>query len=124
LKLIWTGRWRKGELSIEAQSLEELTNALNKLETTGELDTASSDNGYPEISRMNGLTDAVRKLMGQDWGKQPRLMMEITKALKANEYHFSRGALSATLIALVKKGDIRRIKEEGKWKYFGKPTKD
>ena len=124
MKYIWTGRWRKGELSIEAQTLEELTNALNELETVGELGAASGDSSCPEIPRMIGLTDAVRKLMGQDWGKQPRLMMEITKALKANEYHFSRGALSATLIALVKKGDVRRTKEEGKWKYFGKYAKD
>jgi hypothetical protein len=124
LKFIWTGRWRKGDLSIEAQTLEELTNALNELGTVDELDNASSGNSYPEIPRMIGLTDAVRRLMWQDWGKQPRLMMEITKALKANKYHFPRGALSATLIALVKKGDVRRMKEEGKWKYFGKYTKD
>lgn len=121
MKFIWTGQWKKGELSIEAQTIEELKNVLNELGGLDKLNPATNYARHPQISKMTGLTDAVRELMIQEWGKQPRSMMEITDVLKANDYHFPRGALSATLIALVKKGDIRRIKEEGKWKYFGKP---
>jgi hypothetical protein len=122
LKFIWKGRWKNGEISIEAQNLAELTDALNDLGTGFERDAISNES-FPKIPKMSGCTDAVRKLMEQEWGKQPRLMVDIRNALKANDIHFPRGNLQASLSVLIKKGNVRRIKEAGKWKYFANKAK-
>jgi predicted transcriptional regulator len=58
--------------------------------------------------------------MGTDWGKQPRSMNEIKEALKANALHFSKGTLSGTLTTMTKRGDIRRMKKDRRWKYLAK----
>jgi hypothetical protein len=122
MKFIWKGRWKEGEIVIEAQTVEELEDALRELEPFDETkETASEDNqGLPKLPSMLGCTDAVRALMKANWGKQPRTMNEIKKALEANELYFSKEALAATLVTLSKKGDIRRAREGGKWRYFAK----
>ncbi len=121
MKFTWRGRWKDGEISVEAPTLEELENALKKLESRHEMSDQSQEKAnVPEIPSMLGCTDAVRTLMEKDWGKTPRTMMHIKSALEVNQLFFSKQALSATLITLTKRGDIRRVKEEGKWMYFTK----
>ena len=121
MKYTWKGRWRDGEITVEAENLRELEAALKELGTTTKSDTSPiGKENYPEIPSMLGCTDAVRALMEKDWGKKPRPMSEIKEALEENQLYFSKGALSATLVTLSKKGDVRRVKEEGKWKYFSK----
>jgi hypothetical protein len=124
LKFTWRGRWKDGEISLEATTIEELESALKKLDTRHKMPDQSKEDGanVPEIPSMLGCTDAVRTLMEKDWGKTPRTMTDIKSALETNQLFFSKGALSATLVTLTKKSDIRRVKEEGKWKYFSKFT--
>ena len=121
LKFTWRGRWKDGEISVEAETLKELEAALEELGTVSKLDVQSNEKGsYPEIPSILGCTDAVRALLEKDWGRQPRSMSEISKALEVNQLYFSKGALSATLVTLAKKGGIRRVKEDRNWKYFSK----
>jgi hypothetical protein len=120
MKFTWRGRWKEGELSVEATTLDELENALKELDTKQLLKSPDEIVCFPEIPSMLGCTDAVRTLMDNDWGKIPRTMTDIKSALESNQIFFSKEALSATLVTLTKKGDVRRVKEEGKWKYFSK----
>lgn len=123
MKYTWRGAWRKGEISIEAETLKELEEALKELGPVAELATPSNiAETLPDIPRMLGCTDAVRALMETDWGKKPRSMFDIQKALEGNGLYFKKEALSATLTTLTKsnKSGVCRIKKEGVWKYFGK----
>jgi hypothetical protein len=121
LKYTWKGRWRDGEITVEADNFRELEAALEELSNVRKVGTGSNAKvSYPQIPSILGCTDAVRALIESDWGKKPRPMSEIKHALEDNQLYFSKGALSATLVTLSKKGDIHRVKEEGKWKYFSK----
>jgi hypothetical protein len=121
MKFTWKGKWKEGEIIVEAETLEELNSALKELESLGRFQkTPSQSNYFPEIPSMLGCTDAVRMLMKAPWGKQPRSMSEIKKVLEVNALHFTKEALAATLVTMVKRGDLRRVKEDGKWKYLAK----
>jgi hypothetical protein len=101
--------------------LKELEATLEELGAVSKLDVQSNEKeSYPEIPSILGCTDAVRALLEKDWGRQPRSMSEISKAFEVNQLYFSKGALSATLVTLAKRGDIRRVKEDRNWKYFSK----
>jgi len=124
MKLIWKGKWRKGEIIIEAESFQELDNALKELSLTGGIQKISDVNnqGLPGIPSVQGCSDAIRVLMETDWGKHPRSMNQIKRALEANALYFSKGSLSGILTAMTKRGELRRVKENGRWKYLAKET--
>lgn len=120
MKFTWRGKWRSGEIIIEAETLQELNEALGMLSSTGELQGSllNDEQRIPQILSVQGCPDALRALMKTDWGKQPRSMKEIKKALDVNALYFSKGILSGTLTAMTKRGELRRIKEDGRWKYL------
>ena len=120
MRFTWKGKWRKGEVIIEAESIQELDNALKELASRGEIQgiPRGNDQRAPEMPSVQGCSDAIRALMRTDWGKRPRSMSEIKKALEANALHFSKGTLSGTLTTMTKRGELRRVKKEGRWKYL------
>jgi hypothetical protein len=120
MKFIWKGRWRNGEIVIEAESLQELENALNSLLSKGEIqmDSPIIEERFPIIHGVAGCSEAIKLLMETEWGKKPRSMNEIKQALEANAFYFSKGTLSGTLTMMVKKGKLKRFKEDGHWKYL------
>ena len=120
MKFVWKGKWRKGEITIEAESFEELDAALNALPLNEDDDENSRINNQaiPQISRVKGVANVIRTLMDTDWGETPRLMIQIQEAAEGNGLYFSKGTLSGTLTAMVKKGQLRRLKEGGRWKYL------
>lgn len=124
MKFTWKGKWRKGEVIIEAESIQELDNALKELASRGEIleILRERDQSAPEIPPVQGCSDAIRALMKTDWGKRPRSMSEIKMALEANALYFSKGTLSGTLTTMTKRGDIRRMRKDGRWKYLAKET--
>jgi len=123
IKLTWKGRWRNGEVIIEAESIQELDYALRELASKGEIqEIPEEEESVPTIPQVQGCSDAVRSLIRTDWGKQPRSMSEIQRALEANALHFSKGTLSGTLTTMTKRGDLRRMRKGGRWKYLAKET--
>ncbi len=118
MKLVWRGRWKGGEVSIEAETLEELNSLLAKLFlSTGSTDAQTTDRPFPLVPAGLGCSEAVLTLLGSEWGTQEKSMAEIRKALEANGLFFSKGTLSGTLAFLNKKGDINRTKKAGNWVY-------
>lgn len=120
MKIIWKGRWKGGELTIEAESLKELIASLNELESLGNIEGifTEADTEIPVIPAVTGCVDAIRELMQTNWATKPRTMNEIMKALEANGLYFSKGTLSGTLTSMARKGELRRVKINGRWKYF------
>ena len=124
MRFTWKGKWRNGEVVIEAESIQELDNALKELASRGEMHGILGENDQiaPEMPPVQGCSDAIRVLMRTDWAKQPRSMSEIKKALEANALHFSKGTLSGTLTTMTKRGDIRRVRKDRRWKYLARET--
>lgn len=122
MRFTWKGNWRKGEIVIEAETLEELNNVLDKLFSLSEVQAPSQMSGeeFPTLSSGLGCSDAIRALLQTEWGKQPRSMAEIKEALEANALYFSKGTLSGTLTLMTKGGHLRRFKKAGNWVYVAK----
>jgi hypothetical protein len=116
LRFVWKGRWKDGEITVEAQTVKELEEAIKELNHSPP--NQQPDNEViPEIPSILGCTDAVRALMKTSWGKKAKSFIEIKKALEKNGLFFSKEALSSTLITLVKRNDLQRVKDNGIWMY-------
>jgi len=119
VKFTWKGKWKGGEISIEAETLEELNSILGSLfslekdQGTPAVDSAD----FPTLSGSTGCVDAIRSLMQTEWGRSPRAMIEINEVLKANGLHFTKGTLSGTLTLMTQRGNLRRFRKNGKWVY-------
>ena len=122
MRFTWKGNWRKGEIVIEAETLEELNNTLDKLFPLSEAQATSqiSIEEFPTLPSGLGCSDALRALLQTEWGKQPRSMAEIKEVLEANALYFSKGTLSGTLTLMTKRGELRRSKKGGNWVYLAK----
>lgn len=119
MRIIWRGKWKKGEIIVEVETLQELENVLQELSTKSALEVSMKwhDENIPNLPFVKGCTEAVRALIRTEWGMNPRSMNDIRKALESNGLYFSKGTLSGTLTMLVKRGELRRVKEDGRWKY-------
>lgn len=125
MKVTWKGNWKKGEILVEAQSVDELIGVLKKLEDQELITpiltepTEPSTVEIPTISGSPSPSGAIRQVLSSPWGRaEPRTMTEIADVLKANAIYFSDGSLSGTLTYMTKKGDLRRpMKKGGKWAY-------
>jgi hypothetical protein len=120
MRFTWKGNWKKGEITIEADTLDELNNALNQLFSLGEVEEYVEEIGAKEAPALPvglGCSDAIRTLLQSEWGRQPRSMKEIQNALEANALYFSKGTLSGTLTTMTKTGSLRRFKRGGRWVY-------
>ncbi|MCS7115227.1 MAG: hypothetical protein RMJ15_08585 [Nitrososphaerota archaeon] len=118
MKFIWKGRWKGGEIIVEAGSLQELECALQELLAKGSPNELTERQRHPELPLVKGCAEALRVLMSTEWASEPRSMADIKKALEINGLYFSKGTLSGTLTALVKRGELHRVKENGRWTYI------
>lgn len=127
MKLTWKGNWKKGEVIIETDDLDELVRILNKLDSIEAPVLASRTIGTsqtdfvetPKIAGASGPSQAIREILGSSWGRAtPRTMKEINTVLQANAIYFSLSSLSGVLTNMTKKGELRRpSKKEGQWTY-------
>ncbi|MFX1537983.1 MAG: hypothetical protein ACFFDI_27635 [Promethearchaeota archaeon] len=126
MKFKWRGKWKKGEVIIETETLEELDHVLGKLFSLGEVHEPSritdKNSPLPDLPSGLGCSDAIKTLLQTEWGKQPRSMAELKKALEVNALYFSKGTLSGTLTMLTKKGHLKRFKKAGIWSYILKQS--
>lgn len=130
MRFIWKGNWRQGEVTIEAETLDELNKTLDKLTEVGKIQVHVTETGggtdsvqitenieIPPLPAGLGATSAIKALLQSDWGRQPRTMKEIEEALEANALYFSKGTLSGTLNMMTKTSSVRRFKKGGVWAY-------
>jgi len=116
------------ELAEEISSISEFAKwAASKLARAEEAAGPSgpeepSGLGPPVIKASKNTSDNIRALFATPWGKVPKGMEEVTKALEVNAVPASPSLIGMSLIGLVKKGELRRVKKEGKWIYYRTPS--
>ena len=66
---------------------------------------------FPNIQRTSQCSEAVQGLLESDWGKTPRTIGELRRAMEANAIYFPKTTLSGVLVWMVKKGNLRRWKD-------------
>lgn len=123
MRFTWKGNWKKGEIIIEADTLEELEKAIKNVISLGKVEedktkTPADQISIPTIGAGLGCSNSIRALLQSEWGREPRTMREIENALEANALYFSKGTLSGTLTMMTKTGSLRRIKRAGRWAYI------
>lgn len=121
MRFTWKGNWKKGEITIEAETLDELDKTLKQLFSLGEVEESSREVSTERIPTLHaglGCSNAIRTLLQSEWGREPKMMNEIKDALETNALYFSKGTLSGTLTMMTKGGSLRRIKKTGRWAYI------
>jgi hypothetical protein len=75
----------------------------------------------PAIKPSKKTIDNLESLFGTPWGRTPRALAEIMKALEVNAVPDKMSSVNVYLTKLIQRGRIRRIEREGKWAYFKLP---
>lgn len=100
------------KLHIEAEKVE-----VEKPPSLQELSSVSTSD-VPIIKPSKSTTENIVSLFQTPWGRQPRTLAEVIKALETNAVPDTPEKVSVYLARLVKKGFLRRIEKDGKWAYF------
>lgn len=75
----------------------------------------------PAISISSSTPETLRALYRTSWGRSPRSVSDVRYALQVNAFYVNMASLQTALNRLVKSGTLRRLRIEGKWKYFAVP---
>lgn len=125
----------EGKLSTIAPTIDEFASLVDLLtekfgngETVEEVEepsqlptaeevSATSASDIPVIKPTKSSIENIALLFNTPWGRSPRTVAEVVKALEVNAVYERAEAVSTYLVRLVKKGVLRRIQREGKWAY-------
>lgn len=80
-----------------------------------------STTDIPAIKPSKKTIDSLESLFGTPWGRTPRTVAEVMKALEVNAVFDRVSSVNVYLTRLVQRGKLRRIEKEGKWVYFKVP---
>ena len=75
----------------------------------------------PVIKPSRRTMENLESLFGTPWGRIPRSVAEVMKALEINAVPDRASSVNIYLTRLVQRGMLRRIEKEGKWAYFKLP---
>lgn len=75
----------------------------------------------PVIKPSKKTIDNLAAIFNTPWGRTPRSLAEIMKALEVNAVFDRIASVNVYLVRLVQRGVLRRIEKEGKWVYFKVP---
>jgi hypothetical protein len=95
--------------------VESVLKAFEKTKTQEET-SRTANLLYPSISA-SSCSEAVLKLLGSDWGRQPRTSPELGEALRANAVYYPSTTMSGVLAWLVRKSKIKRWKTDKGYVY-------
>lgn len=77
--------------------------------------------GIPVIKPSKKTMENLELLFNTPWGRTPRSVAEVMKALEVNAVPDQPSKVALYLARLVSRGKLRRIEKEGKWVYFQVP---
>jgi hypothetical protein len=116
-------------LSKELDELARLNNIIAKTLTKGTPvsvavpeDVIWSVQEGPSIKAAKSTIDNIEALFNTNWGRKPKTVADVVKALEANAVPDTTTATSTYLSRLVRKGVLRRIQKSGKYQYYKLPT--
>jgi hypothetical protein len=75
----------------------------------------------PAIKGSKSTTENLVLLFDTPWGRTPRSLAEIIKALEVNAVSDKMTSVNSYVRRLVQKGTLRRLEKEGKYVYFKLP---
>jgi len=78
--------------------------------------------GIPTITASRSTIENIQLLFNTTWGKSPRTVSEVCKALEVNAVPDKSNIVSSYLRRLVQRGFLRRIGTERKYSYYKVPT--
>lgn len=61
----------------------------------------------------------ISGLIGEGFFREPRELGAVGSSLKERGHHYPTTTLSPVMLRLVRKKELRRIKEKGRWAYVG-----
>lgn len=81
----------------------------------------TSEKSLPKKSGFakTSLSDLIGNLVDEGFFKKPTDLNSVKDALKQQGHYFARSAVPTQLLRLVKRRQLRRIKEDGQWRYVG-----
>ncbi len=126
MQFSWHGSWKGGEITIDAESLDEIREIIDsiseELEPTKPMKGEGEEPGPPAIPPESTCPEAIRILLSSSWAEGPKTMKEITSAMEAEGLYFPKGTISRSLTDMTKKALLRRVKRGGLWAYVIRPT--
>lgn len=75
----------------------------------------------PVIKPSRRTMENLESLFNTPWGRTPRSLAEVMKALEVNAVPDNPSIINTYLTRLVQRGKLRRIEKEGKWAYLKLP---
>lgn len=78
---------------------------------------AARKRGVTSKSKAKGPIDYIRELAEADFFKAKRTLGDVKEVLAERAHFYPATSLSPALVRLVRRGELRRIKEDGAWKY-------
>ncbi len=98
------------------KGLQETTKQLQvSTEVTPEV--APEEESVPPLGRPATTTDALSQLFKTEWGRKPRPLSVIMKALEANGLYYQKPVVANVLVDLIQKKEIRRLGSRGNFEY-------
>ena len=105
------------KLEIVEEGPEVIPEAMPSAEEVAITPTAD----IPVIKPSKSTMGSLESLFNTPWGRTPRFVSEVMKALEVNAVYDSRSSVTVYLTRLVRRGKLRRIEKQGKWAYFKPP---
>lgn len=101
--------------------VEEAPPSEGEATTTSEEVSKIPTADIPAIKPSKKTIDNLESLFNTPWGRTPRILAEIMKALEVNAVPDKMSSVNVYLTKLIQRGKLRRIEKEGKWAYFKLP---
>ncbi|MGB9727162.1 MAG: BlaI/MecI/CopY family transcriptional regulator [Nitrososphaeria archaeon] len=84
---------------------------IQKSEAVGQ-EQVSEEVPTIQVSKDDSIADIIMKIMGSQWGRKPRRLEDIKKALETLGFPLSRSTVAVTLLRLTQSGKLRRFKDD------------
>ena len=104
----------------DSLGIEEESDVDETQVTSDEVEKISAVD-IPSIKSSKSTIQNLESLFSTPWGKTPRTLAEIVKALEVNAIPDKVASVNVYLRRLVKRGILRRLEKEGKYHYFKLP---
>jgi hypothetical protein len=92
-----------------------IDNPLATANRGGSVDRRKNKSGGSKLS----IGDLIAHLVDEGFFKKPVELSQVKSALEQQGHYFTRSAIPTQLLRLVKRRQLRRIKQDGQWRYVG-----
>jgi len=112
------------QVAEKLEIIEEMPEAELEVTTSAEEIAVTPAGDIPVIKASPKTMDNLESLFDTPWGRTPRSLTEVMKALEVNAVPDKASTVSLYLRRLVRRGKLRRLEREGKWTYFKIPSRE